>query len=93
MSNSNKTKVSPVACATRLGSSVAFRRGYEDYMKDKPFNYDLTSKRDSIDYTRGRAFAVWCKLNKSPRAVWRDGVAANTVVSRIVLAIRGEFVI
>lgn len=39
-------------------------------------------------------FAIWCKQNKAPRAVWRGAVPANTLVERIAYAAmtRGTFV-
>ena len=93
MTNGNPKVVSAFAGAARLGKSAAFRLGYEDYIKGRAFQYDIPKKLDSIDYTRGRAFAVWCASNHAPRAVWRDGEAAKTVVDRIVLAIRSMYVI
>jgi len=93
MSNHNPRKISAVEGANRLSKSAAFKLGYEDYLKARPFNYDIPDLVQSIDYERGRNFAVWNKLNAMPRATWRNGVAAKTVVERLIQAIRSQYVI
>jgi hypothetical protein len=93
MLNVGSRVVTPIQCAKRLSTSTAFRLGYEDYNKAREYNYDISSIVDGINYARGRSFAIWCKANKAPRATWRNGVAAKTVVDRIIQAIRSQYVI
>ena len=93
MSNTNARVVTIAAGADRLSKSPTFKLGYEDYTKARPFNYDISDMSQAIDYERGRNFAVWNKLRGMPRATWRNGVAAKTVVERIISAIRSQYVI
>ena len=93
MLNSGNRVVTHIEGAKRLGISSAFKLGYEDYIKERTYNYDIPSKVEGIDYARGRNFAIWCKANNAPRSTWRNGVAAKTVVERIVQAIRSKYVI
>lgn len=91
--NSGGRVVTAIQGATRLASSAAFKLGYEDVIKSGPYRYDLPSKREGVDYARGRNFAIWCKANNAPRSTWRNGVAAKTVIERIVRSIWSEYVI
>lgn len=93
MLNAGGRVVTPIQGAKRLGTSAAFKLGYEDYIKSREYNYDIPSKADGIDYARGRNFAIWCKANNAPRSSWRNGVAAKTVIDRIVQSIRSNYVI
>jgi hypothetical protein len=93
MSNANARLVSYLNGANRLSKSVTFKLGYEDYIKARPFNYEIPTIRDATDYERGRSFAIWCKANNAPRSTWRNGVAAKTVIERIVYAMRYGYVI
>lgn len=93
MSNLVNRTVTPATGAQRLAASPAFKTGYEDYIKSRPFNYEHAQKHEAIDYTRGRSFAIWRQHNRAPRSTWRNGVAAKTVVERIISAIRSQYVI
>ena len=91
--NTNYVRVTPAMGAARLAKSEYFRRGYNSYMKNIAFDYAIAEKQNAVHYTRGRNFAIWCQHNRAPRAVWRNGVAANTVVERIIESIRSKYVI
>ena len=93
MSNANARVVSYLNGANRLSKSATFKQGYEDYIKARPFNYEIPTIRDATDYERGRSFAIWCKANNAPRSTWRNGIAAKTVIERIVYAMRYGYVI
>lgn len=80
--------VSPMQLAEAYAASDWFRTGYLDAYKGLPYQYDIASKKDAVRYERGRAFAVWSKTNKLPRAVWRNGATAKTVRERLAVAIR-----
>lgn len=84
--NSQSVRVTTEAYKNRHVMCSFFRDGYESVIKSKPFNYDIVGKVDAIHYERGRAFAIWSLANKQPRAVWRKGVAAKTVMDRFVRA-------
>jgi hypothetical protein len=79
--------VSPMQLAERYSTNEWFRNGYLNAFKDQPYEYDIPCKIAATAYERGRAFAIWGKANKMPRAVWRNGVAAKTVRDRLALAI------
>lgn len=71
-----------------------FKLGYDSVMKNLPYDYDIADRTCAVKYARGRMFAIWCKQNKAPRAVWRGAVPAKTLVERIAYAARtrGTFV-
>jgi hypothetical protein len=79
--------VSPQQLAEKYSANEWFRNGYLNAFKDQPYEYDIPLQSAATAYERGRAFAIWCKANKMPRAVWRNGVTAKTVRERLVLAI------
>ena len=79
--------VTPHQLAEAYSSNEWFRNGYLDAFKGLPYNYDIPSQAFATSYERGRAFAIWSKANRMPRAVWRNGVTAKTVRERLVLAI------
>lgn len=71
-----------------------FKIGYDSVMKNLPYDYDIADQTCAVKYARGRMFAIWCKQNKAPRAVWRGAVPAKTLVERVAYAARtrGTFV-
>lgn len=69
-----------------LGRDSYFKLGFEDCFKDKPYNYDISDKRNAIHYARGRSFAIYTKTTKQPRAVWRKGILAKTAQERLARA-------
>ena len=93
MTNHSYVKVSPATGAARLAKSEYFRAGYNSYINQLSFDYSITDKYEAIRYARGRSFAIWCQHNRAPRATWCNGVAAKTVVERIVKSIRDKYVV
>lgn len=85
--------VTPLHLAEAYSADEWFRNGYLNAFKDQPYEYDIPVKAAATAYERGRAFAIWCKANKYPRAVWRNGVTAKTVRERLVWAIQQRAVI
>lgn len=79
--------VSPRHLAEVYSTNQWFRNGYLNAFKDQPYEYDIPLQSAATAYERGRAFAIWSKANKMPRAVWRNGITAKTVRDRLVLAI------
>jgi hypothetical protein len=86
MDNLVQRKVSPAQYAARISSNQYFRQGYDDYVKQRDYNYSIEDKLDAILYARGRAFAIFSIKNRAPRAVWRKGVLAKTAQERLVRA-------
>jgi hypothetical protein len=86
-------RVTPMQLAESYAANEWFRRGYLDAFKDIPYNYELCYQREATAYERGRAFAIWSRYHKLPRAVWRNGVTAKTVRERLVAAIHQRAVI
>lgn len=86
-------RVSAQELAEIYAANAWFRDGYLSAFKDMPYRYDIPCQRDATAYERGRAFAIWCKAHKLPRAVWRGGVTAKTVRERLTVAIRHRAVI
>lgn len=82
----------PEQIAARLAKEDYFRKGYESYIKNQAFDYDIPNMNDAISYERGRAFAIWSLQTKAPRAVWRQVVAAKTVQFRLAQAFRARVV-
>lgn len=93
MSNMAKVAFSDSQIKELYLSNVYFQEGYNSVIKNEPFNYDIPSARDAVFYERGRAFAVWCRQTNQPRAVWRKGVAAMTLMDRFIRARRQAAVI
>lgn len=91
--NTQQVKVSAETYANRLGSSEAFKRGYNEYVKGLPYDYSIESKLNAINYARGRSFAIFSQQQRAPRAVWRKGILAKTAKQRLVLAARTGYVL
>lgn len=85
--------VTPMQLAEIYSAREWFRTGYLDAYKGLPYQYDIPHQGDATEYERGRAFAIWCKVYKQPRAVWRNGATAKTVRERLAMAIRQRAVI
>lgn len=85
--------VTAMQLAERYSESTYFKMGYESAFKSQKFDYDIPHVGNATAYERGRAFAIWCKAMKLPRAVWRDGRAAKTVVKRLADAVVARAVI
>lgn len=91
--NAKQVKVSAETYANRLGRSESFKRGYNDYIKGHPYDYDIENKYEAVSYARGRSFAIFSQQQRAPRAVWRKGVLAKTAKQRLVLAARTGYVL
>lgn len=93
MKNLIQKKVSIHTFAINNTKHPYFKIGYDSIMKNLPYDYDITDHLCAVTYARGRMFAIWCKQNKAPRAVWRGAVPAKTLVERVAYATtRGTFV-
>jgi hypothetical protein len=94
MQNLVQREVSLETFASINSKHPYFKLGYDSVMKNLPYDYDIADRICAVKYARGRMFAIWCKQNKAPRAVWRGAVPAKTLVERIAYAARtrGTFV-
>lgn len=72
--------------ANRNASNPAFREGYDSIINFKPYDYSIEDTTRAVHYARGRMFAIWCKQNNAPRAVWKKGIPAKTLVERVIRA-------
>lgn len=72
--------------ANHNAHNPAFREGYDSIMKNKPYDYSIEDTKYAVTYARGRIFAIWCKQHNAPRAVWKQGIPAKTLVERIIRA-------
>lgn len=78
--------------AKNLGKNNEFRLGYDHAAKGVPFKYEYQDE-DRIPYFRGRAFAIYSKEMKFPRATWRDNNLSKAATERLVKAIQQRAVI
>jgi len=92
--NYARVQVTAYEFAKHNSNHPYFRVGYDSIMKNLSYDYNIDDRMSAIAYSRGRMFAIWCKQNNAPRAVWRGAVPAETLVKRIAHAvqIRGTFV-
>jgi hypothetical protein len=93
MQNYRNIKVPVKTWATHVANTQYFRIGYESYLKGKDFDYNIFNTADEFSYARGRAFAIWCMQQKKPRAQWRKGKAAKTLVERVCEAVYAKIFI
>ena len=70
-----------------------FKKGYEDALKGRPFDYSIPHRADSSRYERGRAFACYCKVTKQPRTQWRKNIMAKTAQNRVIAAYAAGYII
>lgn len=70
-----------------------FKKGYNSVIKAEPYDYDIEQKTNAVRYARGRAFAIYCKRMREPRAVWRKEVLAKTAQKRLISAVMYRYVI
>ena len=85
--NTEERKVSIARYLHNHSRSEHFKAGYQGALKDLEYSYDIPCKKDATYYARGRAFAVYCKQAKQPRAVWRKGILAKTAQERLYRAV------
>lgn len=85
--------VTPLEAARNLSRRAAFKRGYDDVMKDRAYNYNIETKSDAVNYARGRAFAVWSRASREPGCRWKNGVLSGAAEERLLRAIRGRAII
>lgn len=74
-------------------ASETFKKGYNDALKNIDYDYNVKDKASAIRYARGRAFAIYCKSTKQPRAVWRKGILAKTAQERFIYAVRTGWIL
>lgn len=86
-------RVSALHLANVYSEDIVFRQGYEAAFKGLPYDYTLVPQAQQTSYERGRAFAIYCKAMKLPRAVWRNGKTAKTVIKRLADAVRSRAII
>lgn len=82
MRNNRYIKTDVVTFARNISNRHDFVRGYQDYMKDRPFDYENTNTY----YERGRMFGVYSKYWKLPKATWRQNRLSKAAFSRLVSA-------
>ena len=85
-SNTNFETVDVLTFAKRNLRHPFFQIGYHSVIKNKPFDYSIDNRVEAIIYERGRVFAIWCIQHKQPRAIWRNGIPAKTLVERFIYA-------
>ena len=86
-SNFQGKYITPMQAARNLSRRAAFKRGYDDVMKDRAFDYSITIKIEEVDYARGRAFAVWSRVSNQPSCRWKNGVLSRAAEERLLRAI------
>lgn len=91
--NDYATKVTYVRGARILSRKEHFKLGYESVNKDRPYDYNIENKADAIDYARGRAFAIWAKINAERGCRWKNGVLSRAGEERLIRAIYSKAVI
>jgi hypothetical protein len=91
--NTNYKPVTAIQMAMSLAISPYFKIGYISYIKNMAYDYDIEDRIHAIQYSRGRSFAIYCSRYKLPRATWRAGKAANTVIDRIISSIRYYYIV
>lgn len=79
--------VTPLEAARRLSRRAAFKRGYDDVMKDREYDYNIPTKSEEVNYARGRSFAVWSKASRQPGCRWKNGVLSRAAEERLLRAI------
>ena len=79
--------------AQLLSRRAAFKRGYDEAMKSKPYDYDIALKRDAVDYARGRAFALWTVASKEKTCRWKNGVLSRAGEDRLLRAMYDRAII
>jgi hypothetical protein len=84
------TTVTAAQLAQRCAKHLLFKAGYDSYIKGKPFDYSQSDK--SMYYERGRLFAIYTLMQKTPRAVWRDGVMSKAARERLVHSVQSGYV-
>jgi hypothetical protein len=85
--------VTYVEGARNLSRRAAFRRGYDEAMKSKPYDYNIPEKRDAVDYARGRAFGIWTIVNREKGCRWKNGVLSRAAEERLLRAMYDRAII
>jgi len=91
--NTKGRRVTYVQGAQLLSKREAFKRGYEDVIKNKEYDYSIEYKLDAISYARGRAFAIWTITSKESKSRWKNGVLSRAGVERLLRAMYAGAVI
>jgi choline dehydrogenase-like flavoprotein len=85
--NTNARRVTPLEGARHLSQWESFKRGYDSVMRGQLYDYDIADKTDAINYARGRAFAIWSKVNGWKGCRWKNGVLSAAAETRVLDAI------
>jgi hypothetical protein len=85
--------VTYVEGARNLSRRAAFKRGYDEAMKSKPYDYEIPVKRDAVDYARGRAFAIWTLVKREKGCRWKNGVLSRAAEERLLRAMYDRAII
>jgi len=94
MSNVALRKVSLDTFMSVYKSCAVFKQGYNDYIHCLGHNVDnFSSMRDQIRYERGRVFAAYTAINKTPKAVWSKGVLAFTAQQHLINAMNDKYLL
>jgi hypothetical protein len=79
--------------ARNLSRRAVFKRGYEEAMKSKPYDYEIPVKGDAVDYARGRAFAIWTLSKREKGCRWKNGVLSRAAEERLLRALYDRAII
>jgi hypothetical protein len=91
--NTQSVAVTYAQGAARLARQEYFKLGYDSIIKNVPYNYDIESKVNAIAYARGRAFAIWSRLNAEKSCRWKNGVLSAAATERLIRAMCNRVVI
>jgi hypothetical protein len=91
--NGQDTSVTYVRGASILSRREYFKIGYESVNKNRPYDYNIENKVNAVDYARGRAFAIWAKINSERGCRWKNGVLSRAGEERVLRAIYNKAVI
>ena len=91
--NTIEYNVSLKVLTDRLAKRQAFKEGYDSFMRNEPYNYDIEDKVYAVNYGRGRCFAIWSKVNKQPKSLWKNGVLSAAAKARVERAIYSRAII
>jgi hypothetical protein len=79
--------------ARNLSRREPFKRGYDEALKSKPYDYDIPEKRDAVDYARGRAFGIWTIAQREKTCRWKNGVLSRAGEERLLRAMYDRAII
>lgn len=86
-------RITAAQAARLLSRREGFKLGYTQALKSQPYDYDLASKQDGIDYIRGRAFGIWTISNREKSCRWKNGVLSRAGEERLLRAMYDRAII